>query len=476
MRARMIFVFLLLMTSGIAGLYAQETWSLETCINYAQQNNWRIKQAEYAVMDAQINQKQSKFDRLPSVTGNINAGFQFGRTIDPTSNQFINQRIGFNSYGINGGLTLFGAGRINHTIQQRALNLQASEQDARQTMNDLGFEIAAAYLNILLADEQLVNARRRLELSETQLEVVNKQIAAKVIPENNRLDILAQIARDQQGVVDAGNALEINYLNLKQLLNLDPNTTLQIQKPDLSKVETMNPDNFILEEIFQLALKNQPNIQAAELREQMSGLDIKIAKSALSPSLRIFGGFSNNYSDQAIEVIDVINDISTQTIFLNNTPVEVGFPSQRPVFANKSFGDQLSENFGQNLGVNLSIPIYSNSSGRLNVERARLSQLNTQAGYQQLRQTLKAQIQNAIASAKAARNTLNAARLAADAATAAFENTQKRFDLGAVNSFEYTTARNTLDQAEIEVIRARYQFVFNVKTVEFYMGKALSLD
>lgn len=181
-------------------------------------------------------------------------------------------------------------------------------------------------------------------------------------------------------------------------------------------------------------------------------------------------------ADLAIEVVDVINDISTQTIFLNNAPVEVGFPSQRPVFANKSFGDQLSENFGQNLGINLSIPIYSNSSGRLNVERARLAQLNTQAGYQQLRQTLKAQIQNAIASAKAARNTLNAARLAADAATAAFENTQKRFDLGAVNSFEYTTARNTLDQAQIEVIRARYQFVFNVKTVEFYMGKALTLE
>lgn len=476
MRSILTLFSLFLLSSGIFRLQAQETWSLEACIDYARLNSWSIKQAEYGILDAKLNQKQSKFNRLPSVSGGINAGFQFGRTIDPTTNQFYNQRIGFNSYNISGGVNVFNASRVNNTIKQSNLNVKATEKDAEKALNDLGFQIAAAYLNILLAEEQLVNARQRLELSEEQLEVVDKQIAARVIPENSRLDILAQIARDQQGIIEANNALEINYLSLKQLLNLDPNTQMRIQKPDLSGIETMDPAAFDLEAVFQTALKTQPQIQAAELREQMSGLDIKIAKSALAPSLRIFGGLSNNYSDQAIEVVDYISDISTQTIYLDNNPVQIGFPSQTPIFSKKSFGDQLSQNFGQNLGVSLSIPIYSNSSGRINVERARLSQLNTQAGYQQLRQNLKAEIQNAIASAQAAKNTLDAARLAENAALAAFENTQKRFDLGAVNSFEYTTSRNTLDQARIEAIRARYQFIFNVKTVEFYMGKALTLE
>lgn len=476
MRSILILLAIFLLSASGSGLAAQESWSLETCIQYAQQNSWRIKQAQYSISDALINQKQSKFDRLPAINGGINAGFQFGRTIDPTTNQFYNQRIGFNSYNINGSLNVFNASRVNNTIKQRDLNVRATEKDAEKSLNDLGFEIAAAFLNILLAEEQLVNARQRLELSEEQLDVVDKQIAARVIPENSRLDILAQIARDQQGIIEASNAVGINYLTLKQLLNLDPNTEMRIRKPDLTAIETMDPGNFDLEEIFQIALKTQPEIEAAELREQMSHLDINIAKSALAPSLRIFGGLSNNYSDQAIEVVDYVSDIATQTIYLNNSPVEIGFPSQTPIFSKKSFGDQLSQNFGQNVGISLSIPIYNNSSGRLNVERARLAQLNTQAGYQQLRQNLKAQIQNAIASAQAAKNTLEAARLAEDAAEAAFQNTQKRFDLGAVNSFEYTTARNTLDQARIEVIRSRYQFIFNVKTVEFYMGKALTLE
>ncbi|MCB0524793.1 MAG: TolC family protein, partial [Saprospiraceae bacterium] len=148
-------LFLLLSTIG---MQAQESWSLEQCINYAQENNITVKQALANVRTAALSEKQAKAARLPNVSANVSLGEQFGRTIDPTTNAFSTQATDYNSFGVSAGITLFNGGLINHSIKQAGWDLKAALADAERTSNDLGLLIASAYLNILLSEEQLDNA------------------------------------------------------------------------------------------------------------------------------------------------------------------------------------------------------------------------------------------------------------------------------------------------------------------------------
>jgi outer membrane protein len=165
-----IFPFILsLLSLAVIEIQAQEVWSLEKCIEYAQKNSISIKQAEASIRDSELLLKLDQGQRLPSINGTFSGFIQFGRTIDPTTNQFRNEQTTTNNYSINANVTLFNGGRINNSIERSKLDLEAAKLDAEATQYDLSLQIANAYLNILLAEEQLENARNQLELSEQQL-------------------------------------------------------------------------------------------------------------------------------------------------------------------------------------------------------------------------------------------------------------------------------------------------------------------
>lgn len=453
----------------------QNKWSLEECITYARDNNLSIKQAQYNIANAQLSVQQSKLNRFPSVSGSVSAGNQYGRTIDPVTNAFETQTIGFNSYTLSGGITLFNGNAINNTVKQNKLNLEAAQLDASAAANDIGLSIAVAYLNILLSEELLANANRRLELSEEQLNQIDKQIEAGVLPEAARYDVLAQVALDQQSVVDAGNSVAINLLTLQQFMLLEPNDQFDIVRPDLDiDVNNLNTD-FVVNEVYTQALSNQPQVLAADKRAESAELGIAVAKGALYPSLNLFGSLSSNYSSLGRTILGTETVTSSQTFRIGGTPVDVEFDNVVPIVGKNPYFDQIEENFGQSVGMSLQIPIFSNGRNRINVERAQIGLLNSQASNLQVRQQLKANIQRAITDTRSSAKSLEAAQQALEAAEIALTNAQKRFELGSINNFEYSTARNNFDRATADFTRARYQYLFNLKTVEFYQGKGLSL-
>ncbi len=450
-------------------------WSLEECITYAQDNNLTIKQAQYNIANAQLNVQQSKLNRFPSVSGSVSAGNQYGRTIDPVTNSFETQTIGFNSYTLSGGITLFNGNVINNTVKQNKLNLEAAQLDASAAANDIGLSIAVAYLNILLSEELLTNAERRLELSQEQLNQINKQIEAGVLPEAAKYDVLAQVALDQQSVVDAGNAVAINLLTLQQFMLLEPSEEFDIVRPELAFDFNNLNTNFRVNEVYTQSLSNQPQVLAADRRAESAELGIAVAKGSLYPSLNLFGSLSSNYSSLGRTILGSEMVTSSQTFRIGGAPVEVEFDNVVPIVGKNPYFDQIEENFGQSVGMSLQIPIFSNGRNRINVERAQIGLLNSQAGNLQVRQQLKANIQRAITDTQSSAKSLEAAQQALEAAEIALNNAQKRFEIGSINNFEFTTARNNFDRATADFTRARYQYLFNLKTVEFYQGKGLSL-
>ena len=463
------------------GATAQETWSLERCVQYALDNNISIQQAKANVKTTILAERQAKASRLPNVSASFDAGQQFGRTIDRTTNQFSTISTGFNSIGVSAGVSLFNGGQIHHAVKQAAWDTQAAQADADQTTNSLALQVAQAYLNILLFEEQLQNAQKRVSQSQEQLNVTLKLIDAGTLPMADKYNILAQIAQGEQSAVQAQNSVDLAYLSLKQLLQLEPDYDLQIERPLLQVPSDANPDELTLTPVYNLALGTQPNIRAADYRIKSAEEGIYLAKSAYWPSVSVFANLSSNYST-AYKLPG-----SYLRIPEPNIPIRLDGESKNLQFVGDTFDipqnirtvkylDQIDQNFGQSVGLSISIPIYQNGRVRLSVERARLGVLNAQLQQNQTHQQLKNDIQTSIANARAARKQLEAAQKSFDANQIAYQNTVKRHELGAVNTLDLTTAKNNLDIAENDLTLSRYDYLFKLKILDFYQGKPLTLN
>ncbi len=458
---------------------AQETWSLEKCINHALEANFSVQQAKANVKVALLAERQAKANRLPNVSINSNLGEQYGRTIDPTSNQFITTGIGYNSLSLNAGVPLFNGGQIHHAVKQAGWDAQASRSDAEQTANAMALQVAQAYLTILLTTEQLEIAQRRVGQSQRQLEATQKLIEAGTVPVADKFNLLAQIARDEQGAVAAQNNVDLAYLNLKQLLQLEPDFDLSIERPTITIPADANPETLSLQPVYEVALQTQPNVQAAAFRIKSAEEAIPLAKAAYLPSLTLFGSLSSNYSTQ---LRDFQNGTLVRTeksppvtIYIDGTPFTIQQDIDIYDYPKLGYFNQLDQNFGQGIGLQISVPLYQNGRVRLNVERARLGLVNARLQENQTLQQLKNDIQTAIANARSARKQLEAAQRSFEAMQAAFGNTEKRHQLGAVNTLELTTAKTNRDNAENDLVVARYDYLFKLKILDFYQGKALKL-
>jgi len=470
------FTFVLLLSALGAG--AQDIWSLERCVQYAQDNNISVKQAEANVKLSLLSERQAKASRYPNLSASFNAGEQFGRTIDPTSNQFSTQATGYNSLGFNAGASIFQGGLIHHSIKQAGWDIKASEADAEQLYNDLALQIAAAYLNILLTEEQATNARNRLELSGRQLVNTLKLIDAGTLPQADRFNVDAQIAREEQVVVVAQNSVDLAYLSLKQLLQLEPDFELVIEHPQVLIPADANPGSKSLTPLYAVATGNQPNVRAAGFRIKSAEEGVHIARSAYLPSVSVFANLSSNYSTQFQEFKFTGNTVqgATQIVSVNGMDIPIAFYEPEYTVKRVPYFDQIDRNFGQGLGLNISIPIYQNGRTRLSVERAKLGILNAQLQDNQTRQRLKNDIQTAIANARSAQKQLDAAQKTVDATRIAFSNMEKRHALGAINTLNLSTAKNNLDIAETDLIVAKYDYLFKLKILDFYEGKKIQLD
>ncbi len=434
------FLGLILLTFNIS-VSAQEIWSLEKCVRHSQQNSLSIKQSAIAIQNAKLTEQGHVKSRLPNLNGGFSVGMNSGRSIDPITNSFTTNATGSNGISLSSGLLLYNGGRIKNSIKQAQYDIAAAEANAQQTSYDLALNVAAAYLNILLSEEQLENSNKRIAQSRNQLDQIDKLIKAGSRPKNDRLDILATIALDEQDIVNKENAIEIAYLNLKQLLLLEPDYDLKIDKPEIPIPDAATLD-YQLSEVYSTAVQQQPAIKAGDMNLKSAEIGVDIAKAGARPSVNLSAAANTVYST-------------------------------RPLIPEDPYFNQLSRNFRQNFGANVSIPIYNNHRTRINVERAELNILQTQLNNQQVRQRLKSDIQTAIANAKAAGKTLEASQQTVEARSIAYENTQKRFDLGAINSFELTTSKNNLDQAQVNLIVAKYDYLFKLKIVDYYMGNEM---
>ena len=446
-------------------------WSLEECLRYARENNITLKQSEVSYEIAEVNLRESQLARLPSLNASVDYGGNFGRTIDPVTNAFETQSITSNRFSISTGMPLYSGNRILSNIKRSRSDLEASRQNLRFAEIQQLNAVSEAYLNVLLASDQLEAIRRSREITRNQLDQTNRLIKAGVVAENDRFSIEAQLARDEQAVVASENSLEAAKLTLKILLNLPGEYQLDIVRPDFDVPQNVDLDAYTFTRLFSNGVRSAPQVLASKANAESAKYGIPIARSNMLPSLSVFGSLFSNYSSRTQSAsVTGVQFSAPQTVIINNELAEVQFPQSQFTFSDVPYTDQLRDNFGQQFGFRLSLPIFNQYTFQSNLQRARLSARSAELNYQQTLQTLSNDIQQTLAAAKAAQARYQVSLLSLKAQQAAFDNAGKRFELGALNSIDYATSKMALEQAQLENIQAKYNFLYQLKTLEWALS------
>jgi outer membrane protein len=452
----------------------QERLSLEQCIRIAQDKSISIKQALLSETDAEINHKYAKRQLLPSLDGSSNFGYNIGRRVSPITNTYISESFFSQSYGLSSGIIIYNGNRIRNNVKKALLDKKASEENTHQIERDIAMLVTNYYLVILFAQENLNNSLSQYESSKEQLEKAFKLIEAGVSPASAALNLEAQVLMDEQRTIARNNDLEKAYLDLKNLLLIDMNKDIEVIVPDTEAMLITKQYESSLPELIEKSMRYQPDLAASEYRIQSSEIGRKIARSSLLPSLSLFTGITTDYVNKARDIAGFNTGYSYSDFLINEVPVTVGVPFQEPIFTKKPYFDQLNNNLGFGVMVQLRIPIHDNYLSKANIRRAKLGVESAKLQKEQLIQNIKSRVQSALADQRAAKLQYEALQKVNQAQRAAFENSQKQYEAGVLSIYDYLNARNMYDQSQNNLVISKYDFLFRTKILDFYLGEEIS--
>ena len=460
------------------------TYSLEDCIRIALETNPQVKISELQVSTNGNYSQQSRWQRWPSLGFSAGQGFSSGRNIDPYTNVYVQRNVNSNNFQLATSMVLFNGFQLQNSVLRSDINFKASQRDLEGVRNDIMLNVALSYLQIISNEELIEVARRQVDASLLQVERTKKLVDAGTLAESNLLDLKAQLANDELTLVNNQNNLETAKLNLKQIMNMPGSEPINVVKVPVSD-PTLQAYGATIQEIFDVAIGNLPQMKAANLRMEAAKKSVEIARGAGMPSLSLGGGISTAFSSAAPKQRFIADGTGSTTIDIPSTTNYVKYGDfSLPVIQKVTTPNGSVENFGyinqlngnRNSYVNLSlrIPIFSNFQVKYNVANSKLQQKNTEYQAQQVQLTIRKNVEQAYIdmsnSAKRYSATANQVR----ALSEAFRVAQVRFDVGAINSTEYNIAKANLDRANGNLVQSKYDYVFRTKILDFYMNKPLS--
>ncbi|WP_026730698.1 TolC family protein [Flavobacterium denitrificans] len=442
-------VFAMLFGFGLSGQAQTKQWTLEECVRYALDNNITIKNSELDVQNAEINKKDAFGRYLPSVNGNASHSWNIGLNQDVTTGVLRNQTTQYSSVGLNAGVDIYKGLQNQNTYRRTKLAIIASQYQLLKMQEDVSLNVANAFLQILGYKEDLKIKTEQLAIDEKRLKRSEEMVSAGTIPRGDLFDLKATIATDKQNIAVSENNLLISKLSLAQLLQLKEFADFDVVDDTNAKDE----NNIMAQspiDIYNKAKETRTELKLAQTNLEIAEKNVAIAKGAFQPTLSGFYGFNTraSYSDQV-------------KFDSNNQPYTVG---PDPLF------QQFSDNKGHNFGLQLNVPIFNGFSVRNNVERNKVSLEKSKIDLEQKSLDLQRNVYTAFTNAKGALNTYEAATVTLEARQQAYNYAKEKYDVGLMNSFDFTQAQTLLTNAQSEVIRTKYDYIFKIKILEFYFG------
>ena len=441
--------FLTLLFLSVLSQAQSKKWTLEECVNYAIKNNISIKQSELDAKSAAIEKSSAIGGFLPSLNINGSHSWNIGLNQNITTGLLENQTTQFTSAGLNSNIDVYNGMQNQNRLRKANLSLLASTYQLSKMQDDVSLNIANSFLQILFNKENLKVQKEQLSNNEKQLQRSQELVNAGVVPRGDLLDIKATVASNNQAIVVAENALLISKLSLAQLLQLENFQDFDIVDANYPITESAT----LLQTpatIYAKAKEERVELKIAKTNLEIAERDVKIAKGAYQPSIQGFYSFSTRagYADR------VVFDQS-------------GYPSFQPPF---SVLKQFDLNKGHSFGFQMNIPVLNGFATKNNVARSKIALDRSKIAFSQQELDLERNIYTAFTDAKGAMKTYESAIITLEARQESFNYAKEKFAVGMLNAFDLNQSQSLFVNAQSEVVRTKYDYIFRVKVIEFYFG------
>ena len=415
--------------------FAQEKLSLKDCIDRAIEKNISIKNSSLDLLNSTENKKTAIGNFVPSFNINGNHSWNTGLTQNITTGLLENQTTENSSMNMSVAVDVFNGLANIRRLHRANLDLLAKKYQLEDMKEDISLLVANSYLQILFNKEQLDVQKSQLKISQEELRNAKEKFNNGVIPEGNLFEIEANLALSEQNVIMAENVYQLSKLSLSQLLMFGDSDNFDIADDnyEIPQTDILNKD---AKEILEEAMKNRNDIKLAETNLEIAIKDQQISKSALLPSASAYYSYNSR----------VIMDAPT------------------------SLKSQFDLNAGESIGLQLNIPIINGWSSRAGIKKSKLNVLRSKNLLDQTKMDLENTIYQALNDAKGAIKSYEAAKKSEIARKTAYEYAKERFENGALNTINYFQAQQLFETAQSELIKAKYDYIFKIKVLEFYFG------
>ena len=440
-------LLLVLLILGCFNLYAQDStlvgtsinWDLAKCIDYAKKNNIQINTLRLSQQTSQQEYLLAKAARLPDLSGSASQTVAHGNNF---SNGDNGRHSGYNlsgSYGLSSNVTIYNGSYINNNIQQKNLSVQSANLNIIQQENDITLQITQAYLAILLDKENIIYNTDLLNTTKAQVSLEQKRYNVGSVARKDLIQLQAQQASDQYTLVNSQNAERGDLITLKQLLLLPSDSRFDITKPDtvIAPIDSVAA----FRDAEQTALQNRPEVKNGELGVKIAQYDVDKARAGYKPTLTGGASLNSGYA----------NGQST------------------------SFGTQINDNFTQQLGLTLAIPIFTKRVVKTQVEEAKINVKQAQLDLKNTRITLSQTVERAYINVQNARSQYDAASEEYKYSKESYRIASEQLKVGVANTVDFLLQKNLYVQAQQAFIQAKYNTLLTLKIYDFYRGVPIKL-
>ncbi|MGB8706087.1 MAG: TolC family protein [Gillisia sp.] len=424
------------------GTHAQtKKWTLQECVAYAMEHNISIKQSQLDVEAAETEKSDAIGNFIPALNGSASLSSNGGLSINPTNNNFENTRFTSFSSGASASITLFDGLRNLRQLQRAKLSKLANQYSLELMKDNIALFVANAYLQVLFNKQSLEVLKSQNQVTQDQLKRTTDLVDAGSLPKGDLLEIQATDADEQQRIIVAENNIRISLISLAQTLLIKDYENFDIVDSgyDIYGSEILDKSP---QELVEKAKENRYEIKVAEENKAIAEKDVQLARGAYFPTLAAFYNYNTRYSN---------ND-------------NFG----------RNFTTQLYQNDGTSYGLDLRIPILNGFATRNQVKRSKINVKRAEYNLEQAELDLESNVYQAYVDAQGALKAYQSAQKALESQQQAYEYANERFNVGMSNAFDFSQAKSRLENAQTEVIRTKYDYIFKVKVIELYFGIPVS--
>lgn len=407
-----------------------EVWDLKTCIEYAREQNIRIRKSRVSLEESKENEKEARAQLLPSLS--FSSAHNYINRPRPEAGD---KNTYSGAYDLSTSVSLYEGGRLKKTVQQMGIENRIQELVIGESENNIELAITQAYVQMLYADEAVKINANTVEVSRSQRDRGKELMDAGSLSRADFAQLESQYTTDKYQLVVAQTTLANAKLDLKQLLELGINDEMRLAIPELSDDEVLSPLPS-KESVYLASLGVMPEIKYNRLNIEVAGIEKQKAWSAYLPSLKLSAGLGSSHASGT------------------------GW----------NWGTQMKNNWSENIGLTLSVPIFNRRATKTSVNLAKLNIENAELTYESTQKDLLKSIETVYQDAVSAQDRFRAAGENLRAVELSFQLTQEQFFLGMKNTVEMLTEKNNLLTAQQEVSQAKYMAILNLRLLNFYQG------